>query len=146
MSELLWTIARDYLLPALASILGALITLGSGYLTAYIRRLHINAATKGILERLSDVVASVVLEMEQTAVAEVKAAMADDSDGGKSITKEEAERIKETAVSKVRSYLGPKGVALLMEVLGLKDRKAADELIGGMIEAEVRVLKGGLDK
>jgi hypothetical protein len=59
-------------------------------------------------------VVTAVKDLQQTVVAEIKAATAD----GK-ISEAEKQRIKDAAVANVKSYLGTKGIRVLAEVLGL---------------------------
>jgi hypothetical protein len=90
---------------------------------------------RGTLVRLDDAVLTAVKEMQQTLVAEIKAASAD----GK-IDDAEKARIKAAALSNVKSYLGAKGLRVLAEVLGLSDG-TVDHFLGSRIEAAVHDLR-----
>lgn len=94
-----------------------------------------NAALEGVLLRLNDVVGTVVLELEQTLVKDLKAALADD---GK-LSAEEKARIKDAAISKIKQLLGQDGLNKLLQVLGLK---SPDALLESKIEAAVAGLRG----
>lgn len=95
-----------------------------------------NEAVKGVLTRLDDAVFAVVKELEQTVAAGLREAAAD----GK-ITPEEVAKIKQAALDKVKSYVGPKGLDTALAVLGLKDASALDALISGRVEAAVHDVK-----
>jgi hypothetical protein len=90
---------------------------------------------RGALIRLDDAILTATKELQQTVVAEVKAAAAD----GK-ITPAERERIKRTAVTNAKSHLGPRGIAEIARVLGLPNG-ALDDLIGSKVEAAVHDLR-----
>ena len=94
-----------------------------------------NEALRGVLLRLQDAVVTAVKDLEQTIVADAKAAA---SDGR--ISREEARRIKDKAVRQVKSYLGPTGLKQLGEVLGLWELSVED-FIGSKVEASVLDLK-----
>ena len=141
MDSLLWQLANDYVLPALATLLGTALTLASLKLTTFLHRKVENETAQGVTVRLNETVLQVVLELEQTAVAEAKAAMDPKSEGGRRITGDEAARIRDTAISKVRSYLGPAGLALLVKVLGFGGDTATDDYIGSKVEATIHGLK-----
>ena len=94
-----------------------------------------NETLRGVLLRLDDAVVTAVKDLEQTIVAEAKAAASD----GK-ISREEARRIKDKAVRQVKSYLGPDGLKELGAVLGLWELSVED-FIGSKVEASVLDLK-----
>lgn len=139
--EHLWAIL-ERAMPAIGTALGAFLTWAAAQLALYLRRQTLNAKAKGILIRASEVVLQVVLELEQTMVAEVRAALDPASDGGRKITGKEAERIKAEALARVKSYLGPKGLALLAHVLGFNGGNL-DRYLEGKIEATVHAAKLG---
>ncbi|WP_233104165.1 hypothetical protein [Haliangium ochraceum] len=86
-----------------------------------------NEYLRGVLVRLDEAVTTAVKDLQQTVVDEIKRASAD----GK-LTSEEKKRIKQSAIDHVKSYLGPKGVRILAEVLGLDD-----DGLGGFLAARV---------
>ena len=94
-----------------------------------------NETLRGVLLRLQDAVETAVKDLEQTVVADAKAAA---SDGR--ISREEGRRIKDKAVRQVKSYLGPTGLKQLGEVLGLWELSVED-FIGSKVEASVLDLK-----
>ncbi len=89
-----------------------------------------NEYAKGVLLRLNDAVFSTVMQLEQTLVAELKAANAD----GK-LTADERKRVRDVAIDLVRDQIGPKGLEKAAKVLGLDMR--IDEFISGRVESEV---------
>lgn len=90
---------------------------------------------RGALVRLEDAIVTATKDLQQTIVAEIKAASAD----GK-ISAEERRRIKAAAVANVKSYLGPRGVAEISRILGLPGT-ALDGLIAAKVEAAVHDLR-----
>lgn len=88
-----------------------------------------------MLVRLDDAVITAVKDLQQTVVAEIKAATTD----GK-ISEAEKQRIKDAAVANVKSYLGTKGIRVLAEVLGLSGG-ALDSFLGSKVEAAVHDLR-----
>jgi len=94
-----------------------------------------NEYLRGTLVRLDNAVLTAVKELQQTVVAEVKAASAD----GK-IDDVERQRIKDAALANVKSYLGPKGLAVLAELLGLSG-DTLERYLGSRIEAAVHDLR-----
>jgi hypothetical protein len=72
---------------------------------------------------------------QQTIVAEIKAATADDK-----ISEAEKQRIKDLAVANVKIYLGTNGIRVLAEVLGLSGG-ALDSFLGSKVEAAVHDLR-----
>lgn len=94
-----------------------------------------NEYLKGVLVRLNDTVFTIVKELEQTVVRELKAA----NDDGK-VTPEEREKIKEAALAAVKSHIGMKGLAEVGKVLGLS-AETVDSFIGAKVEAAVHDLR-----
>lgn len=138
--EHVWNILGEAL-PAIEAALAALLSWAAIELTRWLRTKTANAVAEGILTRLAGVVHQVVSELMQTSVSELRKATSPDSPGGRQITKEEAADLKDEALSKVRSYMGPKGFALLMKVLGFVSENEANDFIKSKIEAEVHALK-----
>lgn len=117
-----------YLVVGLASGLLGMLGLVFPKALAWLKAHTKNMRYAGALARLAELTFKVVLELNQTVVEQLK------KDG--KWNKEEAAKIKALALTKIKSYLGPAGLAELCEVLGL-DPKLVDELIGSYIEAQV---------
>jgi hypothetical protein len=94
-----------------------------------------NEYLRSTLVRLDEAVLTAVKKLQQTVVAEIKAASSD----GK-IDDAEKARIKAAALANVKSYLGTKGLRVLAEVLGLSSG-TVDEFLGSRIEAAVHDLR-----
>lgn len=122
-------------LQVVAPVLMAALAWAAAKLAALIRSKVANEYLRGALVRLDDAVLTAVKELQQTVVAEVKAASAD----GK-IDDVERQRIKEVALANVKSYLGPKGLAVLAELLGLSG-DTLERYLGSRIEAAVHDLR-----
>jgi hypothetical protein len=95
-----------------------------------------NELAGGILHRLGEAAFRVVRELQQTVVEELK------EDG--EWDKEKAVEIKNLAIAKLKEYLGPKGLAEAMDILGLNEGGILS-LLGTLIEAEVHDLKADAD-
>lgn len=104
-------------------------------LAALTRSKVANEYLRGALVRLDDAVFTAVKELQQTVVAEVKAASAD----GK-IDDAERRLIKDAAVANVKSYVGPKGLGVLAQVLGLSGG-TLEQFLGSRVEAAVHDLR-----
>ena len=74
-------------------------------------------------------------ELDQTVVAEIKATSVDGR-----IEPGERQRIKDTAVAKVKGYLGAEGVEQMSRVLGIGNA-SLDGFIGSKVEAAVHDLR-----
>jgi hypothetical protein len=90
---------------------------------------------QGAIGRLNEAVVMSVREVEQTIKAELVKKRAD----GK-ITPDDARDIKDAAIAAAKSYLGAKGIAELIKVLGI-DASLVDKLVGGKIEQVLSELK-----
>jgi len=95
-----------------------------------------NATLEGILVRLNSAAFSAVTEVYQSTAEALKAGAAD----GK-LSDEDKARVKQTAIDSVKSYLGPKGIEVLMAVMGLKSESELDKAIGGKVEGAIYQLK-----
>lgn len=82
--------------------------------------------------RLTDFAEKVVLELDQTIVDQLKK----DSKWNA----EEAKKVKQMALDKLKSYLGAEGVKELMAILGI-DSPTLENLLSTLIEAAVRKFK-----
>ncbi len=129
----------DIVIVVLLSVAAPLATFGIVWLGDKLGDLILhrvkNEQLRRLLLRLDDMVLTVVKELHQTVVADLKAASADGR-----IDREERRRIKETAVRQVKTYLGAQGLEDLASSLGVWDM-AVDDLIGSKIEATVHDLK-----
>ena len=129
----------DIVIVILLSVVAPLATFGMIWLgdklAGLIRNRVKNEQLRRLLLRLDDMVVTVVKELQQTVVADLKAASADGR-----IDREERRRIKETAVRQVKTYLGAQGLEDLASSLGVWDM-AVEDLIGSKIEASVHDLK-----
>lgn len=118
--------------------LSALLTLALGWLAvryaSWIKEKVKNSRVEGILLRLGEAVFKVVRELQQTVVDKAKA-----SDEW---NEEKAKEVKAAAIAKLKEYLGPKGIAEAMAVLGL-DMPGLEKLLGTMIESDVYDLRAG---
>lgn len=132
MEQLISAVA-ELALPALVSGLLWLITKGVSYVVAKTSNEYI----KGALVRLQDAVSTAVHEVENTVKKEFALANAD----GK-LTKKEAEHIKAVAIAAAKTYLGPKGIAQIIKVIGV-DEALVDKFIGGKIEQSLVAMKTG---
>jgi hypothetical protein len=122
-------------LQVVSPVLVAALTWAAAKLAGFIRSKVDNEYLRSVLVRLDDAVITAVKDLQQTVVAEIKAATAD----GK-ISEAEKQRIKDAAVANVKSYLGTKGIRVLAEVLGLSGG-ALDSFLGSKVEAAVHDLR-----
>lgn len=124
--------------PAAFTILAALITFGGKKLISYIdaktKTEHASAKTilvGGILARLTAAVQTVVLDVNGTIKADMIAAAAD----GK-ITDEEKAEIKDRALTRLKTHIGLKGLAEIVEILGISP-SLLDTFLGSHLEAAI---------
>lgn len=122
----------DALLPLLLTVL----SWAAYQAAAWIRAKVGNELAQRALLGLTNGAETVVAELAQTTVAALKEAAGD----GK-LTAEEVEDIRREALGKLKSYLGPKGLSLIMDMLGTKDAKTVDRFLLATIEAEVDLRK-----
>ena len=117
--------------PSIATLVGTLLSTALGFL---IRKLHKKTKSdylSELLYRLEDTIRSVTREMQQTVVDALKKRSAD----GK-LDVADALAIRNEALAKVKSYVGPKGLAELAKLLGLNE-KLVDSYLITLIEANV---------
>lgn len=126
--------------PVVAQLTEALIplvaALGSWALFAAANWLRTKAKNEyqlGVIARLTDAVATVVREIEQTTIADIKEAAADGV-----ISDVEYAAIRENAIARTKDYLGKNGVRDLEKVF---DAEKIESVIRSKIEAEVHKLK-----
>ena len=91
-----------------------------------------NDLVNGILQRLGEAAFRVVREVQQTVVDALKEEGEWDA--------EKAAEVKDLAIQKLKEYLGPKGIAEAMEILGLNEDGLL-KMLGTLVEAEVHDLK-----
>ena len=125
----------DMALQVVSPVLVAALAWAAAKLGSFIRRKLENEYLRGVLVRLNDAGLTAVKDLQQTVVAEIKAASAD----GK-ISEDEQRRIKSAAIVNVKGYLGVKGIRVLAEVLGLSGGDI-DILLGAKVEAAVHDLR-----
>ncbi|MGN6110849.1 MAG: hypothetical protein ACTHU0_37450, partial [Kofleriaceae bacterium] len=122
-------------LQAAAPVLMAAATWAAAKLAVFIASKVQNEYLRGALTRLDDAVLTAVKELEQTLVTKIRAAAVD----GK-LDAIERDRIKEAALANVKSYLGPKGLKLISDVLGLSG-VVTDQFLASRIESAVHDLR-----
>lgn len=134
-SNELWNLvsmAIQGLAPVLLAILSWLGVMASKWIQEKVK----NETASGILLRLDDAVLTVVRELQQTMVDDLKAASSD----GK-LTKEERDEIKTKALGNLKSYYGTKGLKILAQVLGLSIGAEFDKFLSSKLEAKVKESK-----
>jgi hypothetical protein len=119
--------ALDLLTPVFLAVIGWLSFQAAGWIRAHTK----NAQVQGILLRLDDAVATAVGSLEQTVVVAAKSAAADGQ-----LTKADGAAVKAAALAEIKSHLGPKGIAELQAILGIKP-DGLDSFLSSRIEASV---------
>lgn len=94
-----------------------------------------NEKARAVLIRLDDAVFMVVRELEQSTVANLKAANAD-----RKLTDQEIVDIKKTAIDNLFKYMGAE-IFNLSEILGFKADVALRDFIKGRIEAALHTIR-----
>lgn len=110
---------------ALAGVLASLGMLARKWIASKIK----NDGDRVIFEKAADFIGTEVQAIEQAVVPEIKAAMSD----GK-VTPEEATRIRNMAIDRVKQNLGADGVQRLTDALG--ERPVGDYLVS-LLESKV---------
>lgn len=118
-------------LQATAPVLVAAATVAAAKLASYIGHKVQNEYLRGALTRLDDAVLVAVKELQQTVVAELKAAAENDK-----LDETARKRVKDAALANVKSYVGPKGLRVLADVLGLSN-EMLDQFVRSRVEAAV---------
>ena len=118
---------------ALSAALVALIALAGRKWGLFVDSKVDNDYLNGALQRLGVLVATVVGELQQTVVDKLKS---EDK-----WTAETAAEVKAEALANLKAYLGAKGLAEVMDVLGLSDGSLLDKLLGSLIESKISELK-----
>lgn len=85
-------------------------------------------------------VATAAREVSQTYTDEIKKAREATSPGGAELTPEEKANARAMAIAKAKTYIGKKGLDLIMGELGIA-KADEDAYVGGAIEAEVNAMK-----
>lgn len=91
------------------------------------------------IDRLNVMVLTVVTQLEQTMVAEIKARNAK-AGGGEGLTSADADAVKQAAIAKLRTYMGSGGLALLATTLKIEEPKVID-LLSDKIESTLYLQK-----
>jgi len=128
-----WEALALPVLLALSAALIALLAWANKKLGSFVDSKVDNDYLNGVLKKLATLVTTVVQELNQTVVDKLKS----DSDWNA----ETAAEVKALALANIKEYLGPKGLAEVMDILGLTDGSLLDKLIGSLIEAKVNELK-----
>ena len=136
MNDELWAhVARS--LEALSPVFLAVLSWLSLKVTQLVNAKVKNEHVSGVLRRLDDAVFVAVREVEQVAVAELKAASSDGL-----LSAEDRRRVKGAALNAARSYLGYKGLLEVGKVLGLKNGEL-ERIVEARVEAAVYELRNG---
>lgn len=126
-----WSDIATGVAPVLGTVLVAVLTwLGARLASLITANIH-NVYLRGVLVRADDAVITAVKEVGQIYVDELKKANVDGV-----LTADEKAQAKKNAVAKAKEYLGPKGLILIEQVLGLTG-SALDGFLGGKVEAAV---------
>jgi hypothetical protein len=131
MQDQIETIGMLLVKGVLLPVVGLFVTWASMMLPAWIKAKVKNESVAGVLERLSMLAFTVVTEVQQTVVSGL----------GEKATAEELKAARDRAIETLKTYLGPKGIKELMDVLGIKTSEALDKLIITYIESAVHNLK-----
>jgi hypothetical protein len=133
--------AVNALLPIVVTVLSLGVAWLGKTLNAWLSAKVKHERLQLVLRRMGEVVFTVVLELQQTEVAVLKSTLENGSPGGRKITKEEGQLLLETALRKVRTYLGADGLKLLTYVLGITDEKNLNDFLVSRIEATIHNMK-----
>ena len=117
------------ILEPVLGFLGTVIGLLAAYLLKKIADKVKGDYINGVLSRAIKAVEEAVLSVKQSYVDQMKA----DTQDGK-WTKVEKARAKARAIEEAKSYLGAKGLAELVKILGLD---SLDGFLGGLVESAV---------
>jgi citrate lyase gamma subunit len=121
----------------LAPLLMAALTWASTRLAQLINARVRSERTRAVLLRLDDAIAAIIREIQQVTIDDVKAHTPDGN-----LPFAIRARLKFSALTSVKAYLGPKGIDEAVRALGL-DRGAFDAFVSTRIEAAVLDLKNG---
>lgn len=126
-------------LAALVPLVVSLLGLAGTWLMAVISSKVKSEQARGMLLRLSEQASDVVLELEQGAVAKLRELSADGKlDNG------DVKQLNDLAISRFKQYLGARGKADALKVLGFKDEAELEALLRAKVEAEVAKAKAAI--
>lgn len=131
MNDILLKLFTDYVVPGLGTAIMGLITYGSGLLISKLNTILKNEHVKQALDQLSRITKTVVQNLNQTVVADIKSKTAD----GK-LTNTDIRGIKAKAVNLIKAQMQTEFLELLE-----KNTIDVDGLISSEIEANVYELK-----
>jgi uncharacterized protein len=131
MNGILLKLFTDYVVPGLGTAIMGLITYGSGLLISKINTKLKNDQVKQALEQLSKITKTVVADINQTVVSDIKSRTAD----GK-LSSEDMREIKAKAVMMIKAQMQTEFLELLE-----KNTIDVDGLISSTIESSVFELK-----
>jgi hypothetical protein len=123
----------DALLPGFELAFTAFMTAASAYAVAWIRAHTKNATAAGLEEKLVNATGIVVREAEQTTVAATKKGLADGT-----LSREDAVAIRDEVIAKLKTMLGPAGLADLAKKVG---SEKVDEVLVSRVEATAHQVK-----
>lgn len=126
-------------LDALIPLVITLITIAIGAITRSVQAKIQDERARDMLQRLSEQASDVVHELEQTLAGQLRDAAAD----GK-LDASEVVELKDAALGNLKAYLGERGKADALKVLGFKDEAELEALLRGKLEAEVAKLRAKL--
>lgn len=123
------------ILPALGSVIVALLSALSVQINRWIASKTKNEKLAGLFSRIDDAVFVAIKEVAQLSVDAARQAAVD----GK-LPAEIAAAAKTAAIASARSHLGPKGIRELIEIVGIP-AESVDAFLGSRVEAGVAELK-----
>jgi hypothetical protein len=121
----------------LAPLLMAALTWASTRLAQLINARVRSERTRAVLLRIDDAIAAIIREIQQVTIDDLKAHTPDGQ-----LPFAIRARLKFSALTSVKAYLGPKGIDEAVRALGL-DRRAFDAFVSTRIEAAILDLKNG---
>jgi hypothetical protein len=127
----------NQLAPLVATLLAAL---GSWVLLELKKRIT-SARGLDIINKVSSLTETVVLDIEQTVLSALRDGAADGT-----LSREDAENAKVIALAKIKAYLGPKGKKEALAAFGFADDSDLDAFINSHIEAAVAKAKAVLGR
>jgi hypothetical protein len=125
----------DALIPLVVTLVGLAFSWLSAKLAAKVK----SEQARTVLLRLTEQARDVVVELEQTMAGHQRAAAAD----GK-LDREEVQLLKDSALANLKTYLGERGIADALKVLGYRDQAELENVLRAKIEAEVAKVRGML--
>lgn len=123
---------KNFVLYVLLTGAGAMVTLVLSWLGVKLHTLIgtkvSNEAAQGILSRFTDFAMTVVGDLNQSVVAQLKAS-------GR-WNDAEAAKVKALAMDKLRSFIGPEGIKVALEVLGISNETLMN-MLSAFLESQV---------